>query len=83
MPCCFVLCCVLGYEFRRLVSLVFCYLNCFRIRIPEVHKPCLLFDCLWVRYHLMPQDLDMIDARWIIATVFKDLYLFRLREIRL
>ena len=25
----------------------------------------------------------MIDARWIIASVFKDLYLSRLREIRL
>ena len=24
----------------------------------------------------------MIDARWIIASVFKDLYLSRLREIR-
>jgi len=31
----------------------------------------------------MPQDLDMIDARWIIASVFKDLYLSGLREIRL
>jgi len=25
----------------------------------------------------------MIDVRWIIASVFKDLYLSRLREIRL
>ena len=25
----------------------------------------------------------MIDARWIIASVFKDLYLSRLREIKL
>ena len=45
---------VLGYEFRRLVSLVICYLYCFRIRTLEVCKPCLLFDCLWVRYRLMP-----------------------------
>jgi len=29
----------------------------------------------------MPWDLDMIDARWIIASVFKDLYLSALREI--
>jgi len=47
----FVLCIGLGYEFRRLVSLVICYLYCFRIRTPEVRKPCLLFDCLRVRYH--------------------------------
>jgi len=31
----------------------------------------------------MPEDLDIIDARWIIASVFKDLYLSGLREIRL
>jgi len=31
----------------------------------------------------MPQDLDMINARWIIASVFKDLYLSGLRDIRL
>jgi len=53
-PCEFVLCFVLGYEFRRLVSLVICYLNCFRIRTLKVCKPCLLFDCLSVRYCLMP-----------------------------
>jgi len=31
----------------------------------------------------MPLDLDMIDARCIIASVFKDLYLSKLTEIRL
>jgi len=31
----------------------------------------------------MPWDLDMIDARWLIASVFKDLYLSGFREIRL
>jgi len=49
----FVLCIVLGYGFRRLVSLVNCYLYYFRIQTPEVCKLCLLFDCLWFRYHLI------------------------------
>jgi len=31
----------------------------------------------------MPEDMDMSDARWIIASVFKGLYLSGLREIRL
>jgi len=31
----------------------------------------------------MRQDLDMIDVRWIIASVFQDLYISGLREIRL
>jgi len=31
----------------------------------------------------MPWDVDMIEARWIIAREFKDLYLSGLREITL
>ena len=42
MSCLFVVCFVSGYEFRGLVSLVICYLYCFRIRTLEVHKPGLL-----------------------------------------
>jgi len=54
MLCLFLLCFVLGYEFGRLVSFVICYMYCFRIQTLEVCKPSLLFDCLWVRYHLIP-----------------------------
>ena len=43
----FVLCSVLGYELRRLVSLVICFMYCFRIRAQETRKPCYLFYILF------------------------------------
>ena len=46
MPCLFALCLVLGYETSRLVSLVIGYLYCFRIRTPEVRKPCFQYTQL-------------------------------------
>jgi len=32
---------------------------------------------------LISEDLDLIVARWIIASIFKNKYLSTLREIRL
>jgi len=37
-----------------LYALLVCFMFCFRIRAQETRTPCLLLDCLWVRYRLMP-----------------------------
>ena len=43
----FVVCIVLGYEFRSHMGFVICFMYWFRIRVQETRKPCYLLFVLF------------------------------------